>query len=87
MDSPTLLPILRSGQQGQVLAWILDEPAREVSVSDLSRILRIPQPTVHRDIEQALRAGIVRARRAGLMCAAAAAPSAATRRAPVAQNG
>lgn len=60
-----MLPILRSGQQGQVLAWILDDPAREVSVSDLSRILRIPQPTVHRDIEQALRAGIVRSRRAG----------------------
>lgn len=64
-SAPPLLPILRSRQQGQVLAWILDDPDREVSVSELSRILNISQPTVHRDIEQAIQAGIVRVRQAG----------------------
>lgn len=62
---PPLLPILRSKQQGLLLAWILDEPDRETSESELARCLQIPRPTVHREVESALRAGIIQSRRVG----------------------
>ena len=62
---PPLLPILRSKQQGVLLAWILEQPVREASETDLARLLEIPRPTVHREVESALRAGILRARRVG----------------------
>ena len=62
---PSLLPILRSKQQGVLLAWILDQPNREVSETELARRLQIPRPTVHREVESALRAGILRSRRVG----------------------
>ena len=48
-----------------MLAWILDDPEREASASELSRTLDIPQPTVHRDVAQGLSAGILRARNVG----------------------
>ncbi len=63
--SPELLPIFRSRQQVEVLAGILDDPEREQSLADLTRRLGIPTASIHREIERAEQAGIVRSRRVG----------------------
>jgi predicted nucleotidyltransferase len=63
--SPELLPIFRSRQQVELLADILDDPEREQSLADLTRRLGIPTASIHREIERAERAGIVRSRRVG----------------------
>lgn len=63
--APALLPILRSAQQGRILAALLDDPEQEVTASELARRLSIPQPTVSREIQRARDAGIVRARSVG----------------------
>jgi hypothetical protein len=60
-----LLPILRSQQQGQLLAWMLDDPARECSLAELSRQLNIPAPSIHREIERAEVTGVVTSRMVG----------------------
>jgi len=60
-----LLPILRSRQQGQLLAWILDDPERECSLTELSRQLKIPAPSVHREVERAEATGVVISRMVG----------------------
>jgi hypothetical protein len=63
--SPELLPIFRSRQQVEVLADILDDPEREQSLADLTRRLGVPTASIHREIERAQQAGIVRSRRVG----------------------
>jgi len=60
-----LLPIFRSRQQAELLADILDDPVREQSLADLTERLGIPTASVHREIERAERAGIIRSRRVG----------------------
>lgn len=47
------------------MADILDDPQREQSLADLTTRLGIPSPSVHREIERAEHAGIVRSRRVG----------------------
>ncbi len=63
--APLLMPIFRSQQQGEILAWLLDDSDRETSLSDLSRLLGVPAPSVHREVERAVRAGIATSRRVG----------------------
>lgn len=63
--TPPLLPILRSRQQGELLALLLGDPALELSLSDLSRRLQMPTPSVHREVERAEQAGILASRRVG----------------------
>lgn len=63
--SPELLPIFRSQQQAEVLADILDNPDRETSLTELSKRLGIPAASLHREIERAESAGIVRSRKIG----------------------
>jgi predicted nucleotidyltransferase len=63
--SPSLLPILRSQQQGVLLAAILDAPDVEFSLADLGRLTGVAYPSVHREVERAERAGIVQSRRLG----------------------
>ncbi len=48
-----------------MLADILDDPDREQSLADLTRRLGIPSASIHREIERAQQAGIVRSRRVG----------------------
>lgn len=60
-----LLPILRSRQQGEILAWLLDEPDREVSLTELSQRLDVPGSSVYREVDRAERAGLVVSRRVG----------------------
>ncbi len=59
------MPIFRSRQQVEVLADILDDPEREQSLADLTRRLGIPTASIHREVERAEQAGIVRSRRIG----------------------
>jgi hypothetical protein len=63
--SPELLPIFRSRQQAELLADVLEDPDREQSLAELTERLGIPGASVHREVERAEVAGIVRSRRAG----------------------
>lgn len=63
--SPELLPVFRSRQQTELLADILDVPEREQSLAELAERLGIPAASVHREVERAERAGLIRSRRVG----------------------
>ena len=63
--TPSLLPILRSRQQGEVLTALLGDPEFEATVASLAERLGIPYPSVHREIERAEAAGLVVSRRMG----------------------
>lgn len=63
--TPSLLPILRSRQQGEILTAVLGDPNAEVSLASLAERLRLPYPSVHREIQRAEQAGLVVSRRLG----------------------
>ncbi|HLI55684.1 MAG TPA: MarR family transcriptional regulator [Actinomycetota bacterium] len=63
--TPSLLPILRSRQQGEILTAVLGDPDREHSMTALAERLRLPYPSVHREIDRAEQAGLVVSRRLG----------------------
>lgn len=65
LGTPSLLPILRSQQQGEVLAALLGAPEDEFSVADLARLTGASYPSVHREVERAEHAGIAQSRRLG----------------------
>ncbi len=64
-SAPSLLPILRSRQQGEVLTFVLCDPDRETSMSELAHRVGVPLSSVHREVERAEAAGIVTSRRLG----------------------
>ncbi|MBI2170293.1 MAG: MarR family transcriptional regulator [Actinobacteria bacterium] len=64
-ESPPLLPLLRSRQQADLLLYVLTNPAREVSLTELGERLRIPYASVHREVERAQQAGIIETRYVG----------------------
>ncbi len=64
-SAPSLLPVLRSRQQGEVLALLLGDPDLELSLTEISVRIGAPHPSVHREIERAERAGLVRSRKVG----------------------
>jgi DNA-binding transcriptional ArsR family regulator len=63
--TPSLLPILRSRQQGEILTAVLGDPEIEVTLATLAEQLQLPYPSVHREIERAEQAGLVVSRRLG----------------------
>lgn len=63
--APSLLPILRSQQQGEILALLLGDPEQEFSLTDIARLTGAPHPSVFREVERAERAGLVTSRRVG----------------------
>lgn len=63
--TPDLLPLLRSRQQGEILARLLGDPDLEASVTDIAAMLEVPISSVHREIERAQAAGIVTSRKIG----------------------
>ena len=63
--APSLLPILRSQQQGEILALLLGDPDLELSLTEIAQRTGAPQPSVHREIERAERAGLVTSRKIG----------------------
>ena len=63
--SPPLLPILRSQQQGEILALLLGDPDLELSLTEIAERTGAPYPSVHREIERAEQAGLVTTRKVG----------------------
>lgn len=63
--APSLLPILRSKQQAELLALLLGDPELELSLTDLAEVTGIPHPSVYREVERAEAAGLVTSRRVG----------------------
>jgi DNA-binding transcriptional ArsR family regulator len=63
--APSLLPILRSQQQGEILALLLGDPDLELSLTQIADRTGTPHPSVHREIERAERAGLVISRKLG----------------------
>jgi DNA-binding transcriptional ArsR family regulator len=63
--APSLLPILRSQQQGEILALLLGDPDLELSLTEIARLTGVPHPSVFREVERAERAGLVTSRKVG----------------------
>lgn len=63
--SPSLLPILRSRQQAELLTTLLADPELEIGVTELASRLDIPYPSTHREVERAEAAGLLLTRRVG----------------------
>jgi DNA-binding transcriptional ArsR family regulator len=63
--APSLLPVLRSQQQGEILALLLGDPDLELSLTEIARRTGAPHPSVHREVERAERAGLVTTRKVG----------------------
>jgi DNA-binding transcriptional ArsR family regulator len=63
--TPPLLPILRSQQQGEILALLLGDPGLELSLTQISERTGAPHPSVYREIERAEQAGLVTTRKTG----------------------
>jgi predicted nucleotidyltransferase len=63
--TPALLPILRSQQQGEILALLLGDPDLELSLTEIAARTSAPHASVHREIERAEQAGLVVTRKVG----------------------
>ena len=63
--APALLPILRSQQQGEILALLLGDPDLELSLTEIASRTGAPHPSVYREIQRAEQAGLVTSRKIG----------------------
>ena len=63
--APSLSPILRSQQQGEILALLLGDPDLELSLTDIAARTGTPHPSVYREIQRAGQAGLVTTRKVG----------------------
>ncbi len=63
--APSVLPILRSQQQGEILALLLGDPGLELSLTQLAERTGAPHPSVYREIQRAEQAGLVTSRKVG----------------------
>ena len=63
--TPPLLPILRSRQQGEILALLLGDPGLELSLTEIAARTGAPHPSVYREIQRAEQAGLVTTRKVG----------------------
>jgi DNA-binding transcriptional ArsR family regulator len=63
--TPALLPILRSQQQGEILALLLGDPELELSLTEIGARTGAPHASVYREIERAEQAGLVTTRKVG----------------------
>lgn len=62
---PALFPVFRSTAQAEILAATLLHPDRELTITDLSRLLGIPLATVSDEVARLLDAQILIARQVG----------------------
>lgn len=62
---PSLLPILRSQQQGEILALLLGDPDLELSLTQLAQRTGVPHPSAYREIQRGEQAGLVTSRKVG----------------------
>ncbi len=63
--SPSLLPLLRSRMQGELLALVLLHPEREYSITELGKAFGVSATTVLREVERLVGGGILEDRRVG----------------------
>src|SRR5215472_1018811 len=63
--APSLLPILRSQQQAEILALLLGDPELEISLTEIASRTGAPHPSVHREVQRAEEAGLVKSRKVG----------------------
>jgi DNA-binding transcriptional ArsR family regulator len=63
--APTLLPVLRSQQQGEILALLLGYPDLELSLTEIAQRTGAPHPSVHREVQRGEEAGLVTTRKVG----------------------
>jgi DNA-binding transcriptional ArsR family regulator len=63
--APPLLPVLRSQQQGEILALLLGDPELELSLTEISQRTGAPHPSVYREVQRAEQAGLVTTRKVG----------------------
>jgi DNA-binding transcriptional ArsR family regulator len=63
--APALLPILRSQQQGEILALLLGDPDLELSLTEIAARVGVPHPSVYREVQRAEQAGLVTTRKVG----------------------
>jgi DNA-binding transcriptional ArsR family regulator len=64
-SAPSLLPVLRSQQQGEILALLLGDPDLDLSLTEISQRTGAPHPSVYREVERAEQAGLVTSRKIG----------------------
>src|SRR5260221_12967113 len=62
---PPLLPILRSQQQGEILALLLGDPEQELSLTGISQVTGAPHASVYREVHRAEHSGLVTTRKVG----------------------
>jgi DNA-binding transcriptional ArsR family regulator len=63
--SPSLLPLLRSRMQGELLALVLLHPEREYTLTELAEASSVSVTTVMREVDRLTDGGILEARRVG----------------------
>ena len=63
--APALLPVLRSQQQGEILALLLGDPDLELSLTEIAARVDAPHPSVYREVQRAEQAGLVTSRKIG----------------------
>lgn len=63
--SPSLLPLLRSQMQGDLLALVMLHPEREFSLTELAGLLGASHTSVLREVDRLVGGGILRDRRVG----------------------
>ncbi|WP_410607524.1 ArsR family transcriptional regulator [Amycolatopsis sp. lyj-109] len=63
--SPSLLPLLRSRMQGELLALVLLHPEREYNITELAKAFGVSATTVLREVERLVVGGILEDRRVG----------------------
>jgi DNA-binding transcriptional ArsR family regulator len=63
--APPLLPVLRSRQQGEILALLLGNPGSEFSLTEIAQRTGAPHPSVFREVQRAEQAGLVTSRKVG----------------------
>jgi predicted nucleotidyltransferase len=64
-EAPPLLPILRSRTQGELLAALLVDPAREWTVTELAEHVEIPLTTTQSELARLEAGGLLRSRKVG----------------------
>jgi len=57
--------VLRSQQQGEILALVLGDPDLELSLTQIAERTHTPHPSVYREIQRAEQAGLVMSRKVG----------------------
>lgn len=63
--TPSLLPLLRSRAQGEIIAWIMLNPDHEYSLVELARLTDLSPATVMREVDRLAEAGLIQEERRG----------------------